>query len=74
MFQILMAIIVIGIVMVVAASINLFIRGLRTARYYRCPQCGATLPQYEQAMPSIHYYCESCNVEWDTGANENETD
>ncbi|MCC6797367.1 MAG: hypothetical protein IT366_19775 [Candidatus Hydrogenedentes bacterium] len=65
--------IVIGIVLVVAASINLVVRGLQTARYYRCPQCGATLPRYEQAMPAIHYYCESCNIEWDTGANENET-
>lgn len=65
--------IVIGIVLVIAASINLVVRGLQTARYYRCPQCGATLPRYEQAMPAIHYYCESCNIEWDTAANENET-
>lgn len=42
----------------------------RLFRGYRCPRCGASIPERTIRHPgegdAITYVCEACDVEWDT--------
>jgi hypothetical protein len=55
-----------------AATINMFYRYCKCKWFYRCPECGQRIPRLESALPSIHYYCAACNIEWTTGWYEAE--
>lgn len=35
--------------------------------YYCCPRCKRKTPSVKEVKPKLHYYCQHCNIEWDTG-------
>jgi len=37
---------------------------------YRCARCGGKTARVEEARPQLRFYCERCNIEWDTGMKE----
>ena len=43
-------------------------------RSYHCPSCGQKIPsptiQHRKADDPIRYYCQKCDIEWDTGLKE----
>jgi hypothetical protein len=56
------------------AVVNVFARLLALKYRYRCPDCGRRIDQLFEALPDVRFYCRSCNVEWDTGLEERETE
>lgn len=56
------------------ALVGLLFQELRFRRH-RCPDCGARLP-YPELPPGarIEYYCERCDVLWDSGFVEPKPD
>ena len=63
------------LVFVPAAAIGLagFARETKLFRRYRCPQCGARLSESprKNGQP-IEFFCQHCDVIWDSGFIESE--
>lgn len=59
-----------GLLGVAVSTVNLFYWVLSFKLSYRCPECRAKCPRVEEALPDIHYYWPSCNIEWATGLEE----
>ena len=60
----------VGLLFVVAATVNALVWFVRFRLSYRCPECGARPLRVDEALPDVHFYCPACNVEWDTGVQE----
>jgi hypothetical protein len=63
------------LVFVAAAAVGLtgFLREVKLFRRYRCPQCGARLPECpRQDGQPIEFFCQDCDVIWDSGFIESE--
>src|SRR4029453_18648691 len=61
--------IAIFLLLVVGATVHVFVAFGRLRLCYRCPQCRARLPRPTETKVGerIRYVCEACDVEWDTG-------
>ena len=59
-----------GLLFVAGSTVNLFFRFLKLKVSYRCPECRGRPARVYEALPAVHFYCPTCNVEWDTGLQE----
>ena len=59
-----------GLLFVAGSTVNLFVWFFRFKLSYRCPECRGKPARVHEALPAIHFYCPACNVEWDTGVEE----
>jgi hypothetical protein len=59
-----------ALVAVAGSVVNLFYRLWTLKVSYRCPQCREKPVRVFEALPDVHFYCRTCNVEWDTGLKE----
>ena len=59
-----------GLLFVAGATVNLFVWFFRFKLSYRCPECRGKAVRVHDALPAVHFYCPACNVEWDTGIEE----
>jgi hypothetical protein len=59
----------IAFLLVVAATVNVFVAFAKLRWLYRCPQCRVRIPRPPELKPGdrIRYVCTACGVEWDTG-------
>lgn len=67
----------VGLIAVLAATVNVFVAFARLRWIYRCPKCGARLPMVpntDRVGSQIRYACEMCDVEWSTGWTVAESD
>ncbi len=64
--------VLVGVLLVAGSTVNLIYWFFRFKLRYRCPQCGGKCTHVDEALPALHYYCATCNVEWDTGIFERE--
>lgn len=44
----------------------------RLTHRYRCPDCSGVTTRVAAALPKVHHYCSTCNIEWDTGLEESD--
>jgi len=58
--------VLIGLLLLLPATFYGIYTALSLHANYRCPSCGLRLPRADEARPAVHFYCASCNVQWDT--------
>ena len=61
--------ILIMFLLVVGATVNVFVAYGKLRWWYRCPECRARIPRppASRAGDRIRFMCTACDVEWDTG-------
>jgi hypothetical protein len=62
-----------GLFLVVGASTLHALWTYVTIWTYRCPRCGGRTVMVGEALPEIHKYCPTCNVEWITGLSKSDS-